>query len=182
MTGIFDADNTVHGVSDIEGVKDVSTPDPEGEADDVTCAADRSENVKGSEDADQSELEKEFEELISGRFSEVYKKRTESIIRKRLRAGKAHPKAATVGGVTVARSENEALIASAAAPIEPEKTSVPEKEQVKRAQAINVTRPLENGIGGSCGVVSRINVSALSGSDVLSILKRVGAGEKIKFR
>ena len=55
-------------------------------------------------------------------------------------------------------------------------------ESVKTAKAINAARPIENGIGGSCGVVSRINVNALKGKDVLSILKRVGAGERINFK
>ena len=55
------------------------------------------------------------------------------------------------------------------------------EERVSVAKTMNGMRPIENGIGGSCGVVSRINVNALNGKDVQAILKRVGAGERIKF-
>ena len=51
-----------------------------------------------------------------------------------------------------------------------------------KAKERNLKRPVENGCSGSCGVVTRINVSALSGNDILSILRRVGAGEKITFK
>ena len=184
MEEINSAENTVHGVSDKEGVKDASPSDPEGRVECVSRDADGANDSKSGEEADLTALDEEFERLINGRFSEVYKRRTEGIIRRRLRSGKARPKEEVSDGVNESGvadgSENEAVKADQ----EP-KTAFPEPtvgESLKTAKAINAARPIENGIGGSCGVVSRINVDALNGSDVLSILKRVGAGERIKFR
>ena len=57
-----------------------------------------------------------------------------------------------------------------------------EKEAIRAAVSRNKLRPTENGCGGSIGVVSRVNVHALNGADVRSILRRVGAGEKITFK
>jgi hypothetical protein len=55
-------------------------------------------------------------------------------------------------------------------------------EEKARTVERNRTRPLENGLGGSCATVSRINVSALSGREIVNILKRAGTGERITFK
>lgn len=178
------ADNTVHGVTDTEGVKDSVLSDPEGMGAEECRDADGTKKAESAEGADLDALEKEFDRLISGRFSEVYKRRTEGIIRRRLRSGKARPKEAendvvTPNGVT-RKTENGETEPGKASDMRPADPTV--GESVKTAKAINAARPIENGIGGSCGVVSRINVNALKGKDVLSILKRVGAGERINFK
>jgi hypothetical protein len=184
MEELINADNTVHGVTDTEGVKDPAHSDPEGMGTEECRDADGIKKNESGEEADLAALESEFDRLISGRFSEVYKRRTEGIIRRRLRSGKARPKEAVSDGVTTngvtRNTENEA--------IEPGKVQdklTPDPtvgDSLKTAKAMNAVRPIENGIGGSCGVVSKINVNALKGKDVLSILKRVGAGERINFK
>ena len=163
--------STVHGVTDISGVKDGAQSDPEGFCADVSRVADGKEPADGSCDA---ELEAEFERLISGRFGQVYKKRVEAIVRKRVRTGKAHPEpASTDDACAPAETKADEAVSDLSLPNGEERVSV--------AKTMNGMRPIENGIGGSCGVVSRINVNALNGKDVQAILKRVGAGERIKF-
>ena len=84
------ADSAARGVSDISGVKNVSLSCPEGENEDGLRVAD-GENETGVAGTDEATLDEEFERLIQGRYKEAYKKRTESIIRRRLKAGKARP-------------------------------------------------------------------------------------------
>lgn len=215
------AENAGHGVSDISGVNGAVLSRPEGEENGVlrVAAGENTEEIGEAGPrcgADAASLDSEFEELIKGRFREAYRRRTESIIRKRLRAGKARPaRDAAAGSEGVENgifsaperisdnksaenaefSGNGALGVGNAGGGEDavfkdgnggSDTSEGQSERLKKAleEAVtrNRTRPVENGCGGSCGVVTRINVSALSGSDVMSILKRVGAGEKISFK
>ena len=115
--------------------------------------------------------------LIRGRFSEVYKKRTEKIIRKRLRSGKTRSESQDTPSVNEGDGEST----------EPSKKdeqvdAVDDTDGYERARLLNKNRPIENGIGGSSAVVTKINVSALDGQSVLSIIKRVGSGEKISFK
>jgi chromosomal replication initiator protein len=53
---------------------------------------------------------------------------------------------------------------------------------INMQKSINKNRPRENGVGGSIGMVTGINVSALKGSEVIELLRRVENGEKIKFK
>lgn len=208
------ADSAARGVSDISGVKNVSLSCPEGENEDGLRVAD-GENETGVAGTDEATLDEEFERLIQGRYKEAYKKRTESIIRRRLKAGKARPEVSaeiSEGSVENTPSDTEADMSrnsenkeQGARRLEPENAetsvtgamitqsvSAPDQKTysnptydlalVEQAMAKNKSRPIENGLGGSCGVVTKVNVSALSGSDVLSILKRVGTGERISFK
>ena len=52
----------------------------------------------------------------------------------------------------------------------------------EKQRAVNRSRPRENGVSGSVGMFTGINVSALKGSDILDILRRAETGEKIKFQ
>lgn len=161
------ADDAARGVSDISGGKDGSGGQPE------TCPVSVPRDADGEQAAEGSTLEAEFDELIKGRFKDVYKRRTENIIRKRLRSGKAH-----------ASNENAPVCTpepSVSKPVIKEK-SLTEEVAVSSVRTKNSSRPIENGISGSCGVVTRVNVSALSGSEVISLLKRAEAGERICFK
>lgn len=199
---IFDeADSAVHGVSDISGVKDASLSCPEGEVECVPCVADGEEKTAMA-DTDEAKLEAEFEELIRGKYSDVYKRRTEGIIRKRLKSGKARPVTEAARGVDaeadsdLGEAEKEpsfvtekavlgtagAIETALEAQNEGESSTEIKSAAIERTREQNRLRPLENGLGGSSGIVTRINVSALSGSDVISILNRVGAGERISFK
>ncbi len=163
-----------------------------------------------------SEAEKddiEFLALIKGRYRDAYKRRTESIIRKRLKSSKVkNGESAAVGKSSCTGMNEDTPSASfevnagngsevkevGADTVGKEKTAesdtlydtVTEKtphEQVKRTDVsisknINRSRPRENGLGGSVGMITGINVSALKGSDVLELLRRAEAGEKIKFK
>ena len=208
MDNFNQADSAVHGVSDISGVKDASLSHPEGDGDSEPRDADEAKTT-GIADTDAAVLEAEFDELIHGRFSDVYKRRTESIIRKRLRSVKSHSDTEKLIDAPFSDkgSENDAdssaeksdikgiedALLSIIGAIEtqskvPTESKISERDTAAKAAAFEQTRaknklrPLENGLGGSCGIVTRINVSALSGSDVISILNRVGAGEKISFK
>ena len=177
------ADSTVHSASDISGVKSAALPDPEGIKDGEPCDAGKENNASSDGETDLAALEKEFEELISGRFKQVYKKRTEGIIRKRL-SGRAHPARAEKDTLSERKdaeaSESQPENIKEEPPVKNE--AVNGTDRADAARAMNKTRPIENGLSGSCGVITKINVSALNGRDVLSILKRVGAGEKIDFK
>lgn len=176
------ADNAARGVSDISGVKERDLTFPEGEGNGLCFDAGDTEDDSPAfdgEHCDQNMLEKEFEELIKGRYREIYRKRTEAIVRKRLKRNKS--------------PETHAQPAVPFAPVsEPmerfeENTSVsddkhPSKALFESAKQSNRSRPTENGCGGSSGVVSRINVSALNGKDIRSIIRRVSDGEKITFK
>ena len=179
------ADSTVHGVTDISGVKDAAEPYPERLDAVVSHDADGTNENASAENDCSAALEEEFEQLINGRFSEVYKRRTESIIRKRLRSGKAHPKVVAENGVIKASGDlpsDTRESTEAANNTNPPSPLPTNGDGVRAAKEMNSSRPIENGIGGSCGVISKINVNALNGRDVLSILKRVGAGERINFK
>ena len=176
MENINTTDCTVHGASDIQGVKNADFTRPEGENSSEPYDADKvNTKILGDGDTDDAVLEKEFDELIKGKFSKVYKRRTEGIIRRRLRSGRAHPVNAGEN------SSDEPKKTEANIPLIASEGSEAEKSRIEAAKNINRTRPVENGINPGCGVVAQINVSALNGRDVMSILKRVGAGENIKF-
>ncbi len=55
------------------------------------------------------------------------------------------------------------------------------KEQTMKTILANGNRPAENGVHSSLGVVRKTDVSALTGSDIRSILKQVEDGRKIRF-
>lgn len=180
MDEIITTDYAVHGDSDIQGVKNAAFPDPEEEKNCEPYDADKASKENLSEgDTDEALLEKEFEELIKGRYGKVYKRRTEAIIRRRLRSGRAHP--SPVAEIDLSEDPKPLPDPEQLQPLPRTADTAVKESLVEAAKSINRSRPIENGVSGSCGVVSRINVSALNGRDVLSILKRVGAGEKIKF-
>ena len=141
------------------------------------------DNSSASDEADEETLDAEFEALIKGKYRQAYKRRMESTVRRRLKNGRARSIAVSTP------SEGERPSVSC------EKTeSIPETEVaapigntadasalIEAQRTKNRSRPTENGVGGSVGVVTRINVSALSGSDILGIIHRAGTGEKITF-
>ena len=55
------------------------------------------------------------------------------------------------------------------------------KEQTMKNILANGNRPAENGVRSSLGVIRKTDVSALTGSDIRSILKQVEDGRKIRF-
>ena len=219
--------SAVHGVTDTSGVKDAISVPPEEQGMGVSEVAARSKKtVEFSEipvtgeienDADVDEvdekasLEAEFDALISGRFKEIYKRRTEGIIRRRLKGRKAHFVPSESGESSVEKESSEVsesgLEKETNAPITPETVvaegkdttavvkettaqrsepsnddSEKEKEGLyEKALIQNKNRPLESGLRASAGIVTRVNVSSLDGSGVLDIVKRVRAGEKISF-
>ena len=222
------ADITGRGASDISGVKEPALDVPDVKSDLALRDADGDDKTaeRSLTDTDMITLEAEFDELIGGRFREVYKRRTEGIIRKRLKSVKARTEASdvclgaepvtaapkpenavsevagaigteneevsqVVGAIETADEEVSQVagaigtadeeVSQVAGAIETPKVSVGHGE-TEAARVLNRSRPIENGLGGSCGVVSKINVSALTGRDVISILKRVGTGEKISFK
>lgn len=171
------------GVSDISGEKTENVLLPEQSESSERFVAESAENKaeapsdgNGDEaEENENELEKQFEALINGKYRNAYRKRTEGIIKKRLKAGKARP--------TIEKTQvDEAASAEAAQESSVSEDSNAEKEAIRAALTRNRLRPTENGCGGSIGVVSKVNVHALNGADVLSILRRVGAGEKITFK
>ena len=171
------------GVSDISGEKTESVLLPEQNENSPRFAAEGAENqVLTSSDGkndeaeeNEDELEKQFEALINGKYRNAYRKRTEGIIKKRLRSGKARP--------TIEKAQiDDAASAEASKGTVTSENLNTDKEAIQAARIRNKLRPTENGCGGSIGVVSRINVNALNGADVRSILRRVGAGEKITFK
>jgi len=141
------------------------------EEDQKSSASSDGENTEENES--EEELEKLFDTMISGKFRNAYRKRTESIVRKRLRSGKARPDTKDMLKDEKATAENVT---------EAPQNSVSDKEAFRDTISRNRARPTENGCGGSIGMVSKINVNALNGSDVRSILRRALAGEKITFK
>ncbi len=206
-------DSAVHGVTDTSGVKGVASVLPEEQRIGVSEVAAQAENTaefseipatgeieskveRETADADKS-LEAEFEALISGRFKEIYKRRTEGIIRKRLKVRKAHSAVAIsgegLGGEAERLTSESESEEEKSAPVTAETAitgedepslgdSVKEKESLyEKAFLQNQNRPLESGLSASAGIVTRVNVSSLDGSGVLDIVRRVTAGEKISF-
>ena len=157
---------------DAESADSAQIQKNEADAEDTT-APDPSDGEDTEATETEEELERLFDAMINGKFRNAYRKRTESIVRKRLRTGKARPES------KIAPKNEEAAAGSVTE--SPQKT-VSDKEIFRETLSRNRARPTENGCGGSIGVVSKINVNALKGSDVLSILRRVGAGEKITFK
>ena len=195
LSGHNDADNTVQGVSDItEGVKKDAYGIPEnrtaseyrdacgtngadfgadmalrcesGGADAVPEESSHPTAVLSSSVSDigdgesrdeEKRLDAEFEALIKGKYRNAYKKRTENIVRRRLKSVKNSADAVSDG-----------------------EKAVPTESQAPKRQ--NIARPAENGVGGSVGVYTRINVSAITGKDVREIMERAASGERITFR
>lgn len=188
MDDIIMTDGAMHSTSDISGVKDAPTAIPESGADSVFPVAEGKESTKISDTCTQNcengsredTLEAEFDALIHGKFSEVYKKRTEKIIRRRLRSGKARPESAGAPSESenAPYPQNEEDVG---AKIE-EKQAQGSADGYEKARQINKNRPIENGLGSGGAVITKINVSALDSQGVLSIIKRVGSGEKISFK
>ncbi len=188
MDDIIMTDSAMHSTSDISGVKDTQTTIPESGVESGFPVAEGEKNTEISDtcakkcenDSQADSLEAEFDALIHGRFSEVYKKRTENIIRRRLRSGKARPE-----GVEAPSENKDAPITQKEEDVD---AKIKEKEAqnftdgYEKARQINQNRPIENGLGSGGAVITKINVSALDGQGVLSIIKRVGSGEKISFK
>ena len=226
-----------------------------GTSDVAVLSAESLKDAGSARDTDVAEREdREFLDLIKGKYREAYRRRTESIIRRRLKSTRGKPsdmgevsldkgktgaeRAAsgvseagkTVEGLseksvsgdavpqgkasvsvvsqgaednaavleTVAHSEAPqgavltdtetfgAVAAGSAVKATAVKSSIlddAEKQirQIRAQISANQSRPRENGVGGSVGMYTGINVSALKGSDVLALLRRAEAGEKIKF-
>ncbi len=204
------ADNAVKGVSDIiQGVKTDIVGDPENrrisERHDA-CDADKSKGVSGPEYTADSEsaagdtgheapspataqlsspvsdigdgespeeekaLDAEFEALIKGRYRNAYRRRTENIVRRRLKGVKN-----SGGGVPRGNTEDPADAGDPA--LTEAAAELPDEAPKKN----NIVRPAENGVGGSVGVYTRINVSALTGRDVREMIERAASGETITF-
>ncbi len=242
-----DTDSGV-GISAVTAAKE-SAENPGKIPEDAENAGKNDSKTDGEKTADVSLLEEEFDRLIKGRYRQIWQKRTEAIVRKRLKSVKIKPEVSeSFTGVDnnqsiksdpnadkllsssgklpengmikesgeVLNSENitEAELSvnkeirsrlSADAEItqvnlsenNTNRTKIAENKtddsktdesrdcldaEYQKAKERNRKRPVENGCAGSCGMVTKINVSALTGNDILSILRRVGTGEKITFR
>ncbi len=168
------------------------------------------------EGSEAEKEDKEFLALIKGRYREAYRRRTESIIRRRLKSvrTKADSDSASVSemqgavrtadgvsdlsreGSAVGRNITDivsgvdygasdvcgALNTGNNDPVGGVFGGAQIKERAEIQKNANRSRPRENGVGGSVGMITGINVSALKGSDVLELLRRAEAGEKIKFK
>lgn len=201
------ADNAENGFPDISGVKnteelvaeapkshevpadklsekDLASSVKEGKSGDgVREGGDLPEDNSTLPSADEEDLDAEFEALIKGRYRQAYKKRMENTVRRRLKNGRAR----SVSVSTALKSEDTAVSCekTAGAPetevAAPIGNSADASALIEAQRTKNRNRPTENGVGGSVGVVTRINVSALSGSDILGIIHRATTGEKITF-
>ncbi len=187
-TNITDNAQTYAGeecLTDITGVKNASSSYPDGKDGGNPCDADKGESpiageiesALGGDSATAEEaLEAEFDALINGKFSGVYKKRTEGIIRKRLRSVKSAQ--AAESSTQVSEPQPSVDASQEGQGVAGEQSAI----AIEQTRAQNKKRPIENGLGGSCGMVTKVNVSALDGQGVLAILRRVGSGEKISFK
>ena len=167
------------------GITDLSADAPEC----VSTACDIS---------DEEKEDREFSALIKGRYRDAYRRRTESIIRRRLRsvgrsAAKEEAPVISDGKVDSPSLGSGALMhkeAESVSQTHPDVGAVTGTEicadkkdsYVESQRAVNRSRPRENGVGGSVGMFTGINVSALKGRDILDILRRAETGEKIKFQ
>lgn len=168
------ANNALVCDSDIKpGEKKDEQTLPEG-SDQSQCCDAGNTNISGSVGempTPEEDLDAEFEALIKGKYREAYKKRTEGIVKRRLRSSKAHtalPPLMSSDRQTAIEGENNIADSDNAS-----------KNEIQKMK--NTTRPTENGVGGSIGVYTRINVSALTGRDVREIIGRAASGEKITF-
>ncbi len=207
VTEKITADNAVKGFSDISGVKQEGGSAAEVPVLHEACAekgmeseearSDESfsfaggvrfgdvlpENDSAFAEADEEAIDAEFEALIKGKYRRAYQKRMASTVRKRLRNGRARSVSEAVPNV---RGEDPVFCESTENACTPEvaASEVPvdrSDELIEAQKNKNRSRPTENGVGESVGIVTRINVSALSGSDILGIIRRAGTGEKITF-
>lgn len=151
-----------------------------------------------------SETEKEdaeFAALIKGKYRDAYKRRTENIIRRRLKGIRAKTDydkspAPSAESLSAARAtENTkaeslapeksayagAALRTDAAPSPQASATEGDTQSLTLQRKANQSRPRENGVGGSVGMVTGIRVSALRGSDILELLQRAEKGETIKF-
>ncbi len=115
------------------------------------------------------QLEAEFEELIRTRYKNAYHKRTEGLIRKRLRSVKKEAPSSDEVAQSVRSSDAQDGATS--------QNGEKKKLQLEK----NKTRPSENGVGTSVGVYSRAKVSEFTGKEIRDILKRADRGERIRF-
>ncbi len=171
------------------------------------------------EGSEAEKEDKEFLALIKGRYREAYRRRTESIIRRRLKSARAKANSfsdtasvsekqesvCAADGVFDIDRKNDAVVKEIADAVKSAYSgaintlgaldtrsglgaeggvlsSAQIKERAEIQKNANRSRPRENGVGGSVGMITGINVSALKGSDVLELLRRAEAGEKIKFK
>ncbi len=173
-------DNIQENVSDI-GVKHeqkshLRTAGGEeiGKAPDTSYAEELPENAMPAAKEDElhteipsdEQLETEFEELIRTRYKNAYHKRTEGLIRKRLRSVKK-------------QEQNEAGTDRSEQMLKSQALRNGEKKKLQLEE--NKSRPTENGVGTSVGIYSRANVSKFTGKEIRDILKRADRGEKIRF-
>lgn len=197
------ADNAGNGFPDISGVKNTeglaaealkAHEAPDGKALETDMASSVSESeprggvregedLPASPEVDENTLDAEFEALIKGRYRQAYKRRMESTVRRRLKNGRAR----SVAVSTPSEGERPSVSCEKTESVPETEVAAPNGNSVDAAALVeaqrtkNRSRPTENGVGGSVGVVTRINVSALSGSDILGIIHRAGTGEKITF-
>lgn len=203
------ADNAVKGFSDISGVKEEGlaaevpvqnkAPEESAESFDAARSDDEAltpsgvrfedvlpEDDSASDGTNEGDLDAEFEALIKGRYRRAYQKRMADTVRRRLRSGrarsasKATPEMCEEASAVCETAENAEKTENAevAASVPPTDRQI---ELIEAQRSKNRSRPTENGVGGSVGIVTRINVSALSGNDILGIIRRAGTGEKITF-
>ncbi len=226
-TGIKNyAENNVAESGDFGQTKPNIRDEAETEAD-IAVSSEENNIISESNATDAEKEDKEFLSLIRGKYKEAYKRRTESIIRKRLRNSRSRVISGTeddfLSGLQKERctelsqpvnSEKKNAGTLKVEGIYGDKSSIKsEKNQSSNssyngdynsdigfnektekqvadmrktnAEAMikaNRSRPCENGISGSIGMVTGINVSTLNGSDILKLLKRVETGEKIRFK
>lgn len=151
-----------------------------------------------------SETEKEdaeFAALIKGKYRDAYKRRTENIIRRRLKGIRSKtdydkfsdPSSESLSASRVpenTKTESLAPEKSAyagaslrtdAAPSLQAPASEADAQSLMLQRKANKSRPRENGVGGSVGMVTGIRVSALKGSDIIELLQRAEKGETVKF-
>lgn len=201
------ADNALNGFSDISGVKNADGSDAEirvshnarlsegavSETASSEAAAEPTGDVRrkdvlpesdsASLEANGEDLDAEFEALIKGKYRRAYQKRMENTVRRRLKNGRARsvseakPYVREEGSVSCEKTENVTVAEVAARGSE----DVTSDMLIEVQKSLNRSRPTENGVGGSVGIVTRINVSTLSGSDILGIIHRAETGEKITF-
>ena len=193
--------NDIYADTGAEARTKTSEPDTAfGKGESTASSAEEKNCVPSAcELSDAKREDREFLSLIKGKYRDAYRRRTEEIIRKRLKSTKGKQpskdeKALTeipsAECVSVVLSEVPNLTAAAEIAVnvsdEAKKDDLlllsEKKKQLLSVQKNkNLIRPRENGVGGSVGMYTGIKVSALKGSDVLALLRRAEAGEKIKF-
>ena len=188
---------------------DMTKPGKSVDADAKEIDTTSSAQVQTSEDRAGVDFEaekedREFLALIKGKYKEAYRRRTENIIRRRLKSRGARAENLSLSGLldteqvsecipspekkeigAFISEKNKSLSAEDSGRIaktEKDSSFLRKRNSIDIQKNANRNRPRENGVGGSVGMVTGINVSALKGSEVLELLRRAESGEKIKFK